>query len=601
MQTAISSKSDSLQVIYDNYVKGLFVVNRRYQRKLVWTQEEKIKFIDSIYHKFSVPLILLATIEEKDGGKHYEIIDGLQRLNAIFSFIENDFAINYENRWCYFDLETLASTKDLLDRGILKQGTPILPRAICMEMVSGYGMPISYITADRQNIEEIFRRINSYGRQLSKQEIRQAGALSHFSDMVRTLATEIRGDVSNSEKVNLKEMKDISLSNYRLNYGIDIHDVFWVKYNIIPDYNMRISRDEEIIAHLLAYMIVGRDYCPSKKSLDDLYLNDTVTLMGGKQRDISSSLQEKEDYIHNNFLAVFNELRSLFEMFQLDFRKLIYKKDDGSRCFRSFQIVYLALYELLVINSMKIANAELLVDSLKGIGGIFQGISDKHWNAQDRNRSIDQMIGGIQKAFEKKVGEDIATDNWRFQFENIMTKARAEASQFDFKMGFHDLDDGKMNQSLVLKCVEILTAEVNKGPQTKGYVLVGITEGIESLKAFKRKYGISTEYSPYSTTPFYITGLNDEIKTYYGDDVDSFLREIKTIIGKSPIEEQYKSYILTHLKLIRYNEKLILVFELQSDNKPIAYNKDFYERRINDTDKADNGEKVAAILNRFAN
>lgn len=47
MVNSISSKSDSVQVVYENYLGGRYIVNRRYQRKLVWTQDEKVAFVDS--------------------------------------------------------------------------------------------------------------------------------------------------------------------------------------------------------------------------------------------------------------------------------------------------------------------------------------------------------------------------------------------------------------------------------------------------------------------------------------------------------------------------------------------------------------------------
>ena len=67
------------------YVKK-FLVNRRYQRKLIWTIEEKSAFINSIMNGYPVPLILLAEVNY-DNSSVYEIIDGMQRLNAIVSFI----------------------------------------------------------------------------------------------------------------------------------------------------------------------------------------------------------------------------------------------------------------------------------------------------------------------------------------------------------------------------------------------------------------------------------------------------------------------------------------------------------------------------------
>ena len=91
-------------------------MNRRYQRKLVWTIEEKKAFIDSILQGFPVPIILLAE-SEREKLPVFEIIDGMQRLNAITSFIEGEFDI--EER--YFDLETMVESKSRFDQDLLKQ------------------------------------------------------------------------------------------------------------------------------------------------------------------------------------------------------------------------------------------------------------------------------------------------------------------------------------------------------------------------------------------------------------------------------------------------------------------------------------------------
>ena len=91
METICTSKSESIQSVYENYIQRKYNVNRRYQRKLVWSLEEKEAFIDSIYRKYSVPLFLFAQL--KTDVQQYEIIDGMQRLNAIFCFIENEFGL----------------------------------------------------------------------------------------------------------------------------------------------------------------------------------------------------------------------------------------------------------------------------------------------------------------------------------------------------------------------------------------------------------------------------------------------------------------------------------------------------------------------------
>lgn len=112
----LTIRSESIQRLYSFYREKRLLVNRRYQRKLVWTIEEKEAFIDSILKEYPVPLILFA--EEKDGEESiFEIIDGMQRLNAIVSFVENEFSVNGN----YFDLEAMAETKLLKDTLEIKQ------------------------------------------------------------------------------------------------------------------------------------------------------------------------------------------------------------------------------------------------------------------------------------------------------------------------------------------------------------------------------------------------------------------------------------------------------------------------------------------------
>ena len=85
---------------YEDYRNDQYLVNRRYQRKLVWELEEKQAFIDSLANGYPVPLFLFAKCDYK-GQERSEIIDGMQRLNAVFSFIENDYSAATGE---YFDL-----------------------------------------------------------------------------------------------------------------------------------------------------------------------------------------------------------------------------------------------------------------------------------------------------------------------------------------------------------------------------------------------------------------------------------------------------------------------------------------------------------------
>lgn len=576
----ISSSTISVQMAYENYLKEKYIVNRRYQRKLVWTLEEEAAFIDSLSKWYSVPLFLFASKEEQ-GTVQYEIIDGMQRLNAIMSFIENEYPIEINGTKGFFDLNTLASTKSLYDQGIIEQQTPILDRQVCIN-ITNYPLPYSIINADTKSIEAIFRRINSFGKQLSNQEIRQAGAVGTFPDLVRIISSKIRNDIS-PDLLVLNKMKDISLSNKKLKYGIPMENTFWVRQKIVTIQNMRVSRDEELVAWLLGYMVLGNQVEPSSKALNALYQYDEDS-----NSDLAVSMETEiarlgENTIVGWFEAVHTEMLNILYLSNKTFRNLVYNDDYSEGLVRTYQVVFLALFELLIKDKMIVSNYNELLKSLDSIAlHHLKGISDSSWKAITRYQKIQAVKGILMPFFKKKVGSDVAKENWIFELDNIIRLSRIEGTQYDFKMGFHNLSTGVFDEELVQKIVEILTAEVNKGPNTKGYVIVGITEGEKSFEMFRRHYGTSKS-EKFEGTDFYITGIQDEIKKYYGDSGDKLQNDILNIIRKAPVDDSVKNEILTKFKMVNYRDNDIIVFELSSHKSPVLYNDTLYVRNGNQT------------------
>lgn len=120
-QQELIVRGEQVERVFINFKDNKYVVNRQYHRKLIWTIEEKQSFIDSIMQGFPIPIILLAEPVGRQDGT-LEVIDGMQRMNAITSFIGNEFSVYGK----YFDLNTFATTKDLFDRGVIEQKEPIL-------------------------------------------------------------------------------------------------------------------------------------------------------------------------------------------------------------------------------------------------------------------------------------------------------------------------------------------------------------------------------------------------------------------------------------------------------------------------------------------
>ena len=183
-----------MQALYREYREGKLLVNRKYQRKLVWSVDEKRQLIDSILRGYPIPLILLAERPDVHGPGKFEIIDGIQRFNAIFTFIENAFDYNGK----FFDVAEFARAKQAAEDGVFRSVTdqPLLDRQECANLLDYHIAVTVYPTAEEGNITEVFGRINSAGRQLSYQEQRQAGVDTGFARLVRTYSHQKSGEMS---------------------------------------------------------------------------------------------------------------------------------------------------------------------------------------------------------------------------------------------------------------------------------------------------------------------------------------------------------------------------------------------------------------------
>lgn len=65
-----------------------------YQREsAIWSTEKKQLFIDSILNRFDVPKLYFHDLRTDKGVYDYAVVDGKQRLHAIFSFLKDEFSL----------------------------------------------------------------------------------------------------------------------------------------------------------------------------------------------------------------------------------------------------------------------------------------------------------------------------------------------------------------------------------------------------------------------------------------------------------------------------------------------------------------------------
>ncbi len=86
----------SVRDMLDLKSKQMLVVNPEYQRGAVWSISQKKRLIDSVLRGYPIPLIYLHHIRQEAGNlvsERYEVIDGQQRINALFEFREGAFKL----------------------------------------------------------------------------------------------------------------------------------------------------------------------------------------------------------------------------------------------------------------------------------------------------------------------------------------------------------------------------------------------------------------------------------------------------------------------------------------------------------------------------
>lgn len=571
MANELDVKGTYILDMFMRYQGNKLFINRKYQRKLVWTVEEKQEFINTILLRYPVPLFLLVKYKAGDNKDYqYDVIDGLQRLDAIFSFVKNEFpARGRDGKLHYFNVDALAGSADIVKTENITTHEDTFDRETC-RMFLNYELPVSTTEASDQDVINIFKRINSTGRKLSKQDLRQAGAVGEFADLVRKTACEIRGDVTENDIVLFRQMPELSLSNKRLKYKIDIRQSFWMKQGILTPDNIRISRDEELIARIYGYILLGDYVSPSSKTINSFYSEPSMNY-----QNLNRAIRECTcERLMSLFLDIYRDIVKMFDSVNMTFEKLLFSDSETKGKAKVFQALYLAFYELHE-SYYVISDYKKTAMALKGIGEReFKEITDDtEWNATVRNTSIRRLKSILQPSMVKRLPAKPVSE-WEQELDKMLSSYGAEQQMYDFKLGLTNLENGQRNSVCISKIVKTLTAMVNTHPEKTATVLLGVANDLNAAQSHKDHYGVTwVEYKR-----CYVTGVESEIKKYWKNDPDAYKGFIRSVVEKEPIREEYKDQILKDMHMIEYKEKMLLVITFEGMGSAVSYDKKYYDR-----------------------
>lgn len=539
--------------VMESYTKNELFVDQRYQRKLVWSLGDKVLFIDSLMKAFPIPNIMMAEYSGKGGKTTYGIIDGLQRINAIISFMLGEFPISINGEKGYFNINCATGTFDLSQEGKLKQKEPVLDRQICIEF-RGYELPIISTSHDAAIIDEIFKRLNSTGTKLSKHDLRQAGALNKFSQFVREVSSTIRGGKTLHDIVALEVMPQISLSNKGLDYGINIENVFWRRHGILTEDLLRKSRDEEIIATLLGAFLLERPVSViSSAVLDNLYDEKTED---GKIAD--EKLKECFDNLKTLFIQIFNEIDVLCDEAKMNVSDMLFtgdrKKTDMFMIF--FETMLQVYFESKTIGDYK--------DFADTVRNAKQSILSK---LEEKN-SVDYLT---EKNTIRLLTDIIASHLVDAETESVMARevisrlnlSSTETRYTEYKIGltfFNTLskyrhNEGKINYANISQMAKVASAMTNirRNPDDIGMIIVGVADSEKDYNDWSAHY----KRNAYKYNSHRVVGIDAEAEVHY-KSVDCMLNAFKARVDMEPISNELKEDLKSY-EIVTIQKRTLIV------------------------------------------
>ncbi|HIF9185416.1 TPA: DUF262 domain-containing protein [Photobacterium damselae] len=169
-----------LETMVKKIDRNIIKLNPDYQRRHRWSEQTSSRLIESLILNIPVPFVYISQdvdvdVEVEDEVARYSVIDGQQRLTAIYNFFKNQFELQ--------GLEVLTD----LNGSKYNALPPFLIRRLeertirCLRIDS---------TLDGQVKYDIFERLNSGSVKLEPQELRNATCRGPFKELVKKLAKD---------------------------------------------------------------------------------------------------------------------------------------------------------------------------------------------------------------------------------------------------------------------------------------------------------------------------------------------------------------------------------------------------------------------------
>jgi uncharacterized protein DUF262/schlafen family protein len=583
----LDSSPRSIQSLYGWYADEKLWVNRRYQRKLVWTLEEKQKLIASVMSGYPIPAILLA---ERDEG--YEVIDGLQRLYTFMSFIEMTFPAEDGRA---FDVEQFPTAHTRSQEGDFQVSDDYEDRFSAREVGEylDYSVAISIMRgATDAEIDEVFARINTYGHRLSEQERRQAGVQNNFSSLVRELSSAIRGDVS-QDTLLLGNMPEISIDLPMAKHGYQVlaSDVFWVRQGVLRSTDLRDAMDEQCVADIAASVVGGQMIPRSKDALDAIYTDGSTE----SERVDAALTSYGADKFATELKFLIDEIDQICGTTDPPekLRSLLFARPTTNAFPALFVVVVIAMHELLIGEDKQIADYEAVQSGLSNLSNRID-TSRGSTRAEERRENVNVVKGLITPHLIPAEGRVLYDDQSATDIDGVIRRSEIEAPHYELKQGLLRLDsDRELDPEIERKIVQTICAIANNGPDRAGVLMLGVADNETDKVRIEQLDGISAR----QVGRKFVVGVRREADAL-GESMEDYFGRIKQTIEASDLSDPLKSSVLAAISFNDYFGMGILVINVPAQAAVSTVGETVYVRQGDSTQEV-TGRSLLDVAARF--
>lgn len=342
---------------------ALFMIERRlnlspgFQRKSVWKDNDRKKLIDSILRGFPLPAIFLYQRKDENTGENiFDVIDGKQRLESIFLFLKDKYSVKIGDETVLY--KNLVSQK--------KQG-----------IIKNYNLNIVFVEGDFDAIIELFVRINSTGKALSKEECSKA---QYYQSKFLKAAYALSKSLNKKFKEN----------------------------NVFSDNDISRMKDIVFLCDFM-YAVYKNGVCDKKSARNNAFGDLTDNRSVEKtERESAAAIRKVFQMFPNIKTTRFNKISDFYCLCVLIYKYQTEKKfalDDQRKNIQAFELLKALSVGVAALKERK-PNQHLNNDIYQAYSLTVQSATDSYNHRLERFEILDSLLGGI---FEKKAEKRIFT------------------------------------------------------------------------------------------------------------------------------------------------------------------------------------------------